>query len=172
MKRAVVLGTSGAGKSTFSAELARRMKCCHIDRDQLWGDDVPMESEEFRSAVDETTSKGCWVFDGMPFYVEDVVFSRADTLVCLDYSKPVVMNRVLRRSVRQTFLQQQVGVHSPLSLRSLRRADHPMRWAWTTHRERRDQMHEWANRPELSHTEKVFLRSPREAKRWLASVSS
>lgn len=170
MKRVVVLGTRGAGKSTFSTELVRRLGCTHIDRDRLWSEDVPMDSEEFRSAVDRATGKGCWVFDGMPFYVEDVVFQRADTVVCLDYGKPMVMNRVVRRSLRQTVLRQSVGVHTPISLLSVRQADHPIRWAWKTHSERRAQMREWAKRPELSHARKVFLRSPRQAKRWLEGV--
>ncbi len=75
MKRVVILGASGAGKSTFSAELSKRIGAAHIDRDKLWSGRVPMESPEFRSAVEEAIAAGNWVFDGMPFYVEDVVFA-------------------------------------------------------------------------------------------------
>lgn len=127
-----------------------------------------MESEEFRSAVDEETAREAWVFDGMPYYVEEMVFRRADTVICLDYSRFVTMTRVIRRSFRQTFLRQQVGVHSPMSLRSLREEDHPIRWAWKTHAERRAQMRDWAQRPELAHTKIVVLPSPRVGERWLS----
>jgi hypothetical protein len=106
----------------------------------------------------------------MPYYVEEMVFSRADTVVCLDFSRFVTMNRVIRRSFRQTFLRQQVGVHSPMSIRSLRESEHPIRWAWTTHAERRSQMRDWAERPELAHTKRVSLGSPREAEEWLSEI--
>ncbi|HCU2021331.1 TPA: AAA family ATPase [Pseudomonas aeruginosa] len=36
--RVVVVGTSGAGKSTFSAALAARLGCTHVELDRLyWG---------------------------------------------------------------------------------------------------------------------------------------
>ncbi|WP_436796679.1 AAA family ATPase, partial [Escherichia coli] len=38
MGSVVVVGTSGAGKSTFSAALAARLGCTHVELDRLyWG---------------------------------------------------------------------------------------------------------------------------------------
>ncbi len=170
MKRILVLGASGAGKSVFSDELARRIGGVHIERDRLWGDRVPMESEEFRRAVEVATAGSTWIFDGMPYYVENLVFSRADTVVCLDYSKKAVMSRVVRRSLRQSLLRQHVGVHLATPFKDWRKADHPVRWSWSTHSERRSQMSEWSKRPETSHATWIFLSTSNEASRWLESL--
>ena len=166
----MVLGASGAGKSTLSAALAERVGAAHIERDTLWGERVPMESPEFRCAVEDAIAADRWVFDGMPFYVEDIVFAAADAVVCLDYAKPVVMRRVISRSLRQSLLRRHVGVHAPLPFREWRKPDHPVRWSWSTHAERRQQMREWFAWPELAHTQRILLRSPREASRWLSGM--
>lgn len=163
----VVLGTSGAGKSTLSAELAERLDAEHIERDRLFGVVVPMGSPAYRETVAAAVSSDAWVFDGMPYYVEDVVFAAADTVVCLDFSRLVVMQRVVRRTLRQTLLKRRVGAHEPLRLGDLRSPEHPVRWAWTTFAERREQMREWPTRDELAAVDVVALRSPRAAGRWL-----
>lgn len=172
MRRVVVLGTSGAGKSVFSEELARLIGAVHIDRDRFWSDDVSMESPEFCKNVERDISVDAWVFDGMPYYVEDLVFPRADTVVCLDYAKSLVMSRVIRRSLKQSLLRQQVGVHSPRPFKDWRKADHPARWAWATHNERHQQMREWSKRPEISHTNWIFLTSSQQSRRWLDLIRS
>lgn len=172
MKRVVVMGASGAGKSTFSEELAAAVGASHIDRDRFWSDSVPMESPEYGAAIEKAISVDTWVFDGMPYYVEDLVFPRVDTVVCLDYPKRVVMSRVIRRSLKQSLLRQQVGVHSPQPFKDWRKAEHPVRWAWSTYLERREQMGDWANRPEVRHAKWILLKSPQQASRWLERQQS
>lgn len=167
VRRVVVLGTSGAGKSTLSAGLAERLGAKHIERDRLFGAAVPMDSPAYRETVAAAVSSDAWVFDGMPYYVEDVVFAVADTVVCLDFSRLVVMQRVLRRTLRQTLLRRAVGAHEPLRVRDLRSPEHPVRWAWSTFAERREQMREWPTREALAAVEVVGLRSPSAARRWL-----
>lgn len=170
MKRVVILGSAGAGKSTFTEELAAIIGASNIDRDRLWNDQVPMESPDYRAAVEKAISAEKWVFDGMPYHVEDLVFPKADTVVGLDYPKTVVMSRVIRRSLKQSLLRRQVGVHSPGSFRDWRKAEHPVRWAWSTHLERQQQMRDWSKRQETSHIDWVLLKSPRQARLWLEQL--
>lgn len=167
VKRVVIVGTAGSGKTTFAVELARLIDVPHVEKDALLrgGDDTP----EHRMAVDEATAGAWWVFDGTPFYVEDLVYGRADTIVVLDYSLPIVMWRVVRRSVR---LWHRPGTHS--AQRSEPpwrwvRPEHPVRWAWSTHSERRRRFKELVTAESGRKGVHVFHR-PHEARRWMDSV--
>jgi adenylate kinase family enzyme len=167
VNRVVIVGTVGSGKTTFAVELGRLIDVPHLEKDALLrgGDDTP----EHRLAVDQATSGSRWVFDGTPFYVEDLVYGRADTIVVLDYSLPVVMWRVVRRSVR---LWRRSGTHSaqtPEPPWRWVRAEHPVRWAWSTHSERRKRFEDLVTEQRGRKGVHVFRR-PKEARRWMDSV--
>jgi hypothetical protein len=50
-------------------------------------------------------SRPRWILDGGPYYVEDLVYPATDTVIVLDYAKPVVMCRVLRRTLAVELLR-------------------------------------------------------------------
>lgn len=56
--RVVVVGTSGAGKTTFSAALAARLGCTHVELDRLyWGPGwQAVPHERFEHAVERATT--------------------------------------------------------------------------------------------------------------------
>lgn len=60
--RVVVVGTSGAGKSTFSAALAARLGCTHVELDRLyWGPGwQAVPHERFEHAVERATTAPRW----------------------------------------------------------------------------------------------------------------
>src|SRR5579884_2496060 len=103
MKRVAVVGTSGAGKTTFAAALATRLGCRHVELDALhWEAGWRMaELDVFRARVAEATAGDAWVADGSYTKVRDVVWSRADTLVWLDYPLAVKLWRLLGRTARR-----------------------------------------------------------------------
>jgi adenylate kinase family enzyme len=151
MKRVVVVGCAGAGKTTLAA--AARLSVPHLERD------TPGElgSDEFRAAVADAVARDAWVFDGAPYYVEDIVYERAQFVVALDYPRRVVMRRVVSRALRQP------------DPRSWRDPHHPVRWAWSVWAERRREIADLERRPELASAQVIRLRSPTAARRWLAS---
>ena len=88
-RRITVRGTSGSGKSTFSAELARRLDLPWIELDALHhGPDWSApKAEEFqdrvRAAMDAAPDG--WVIDGSyDSKLGDLVLAAADTIVWLD----------------------------------------------------------------------------------------
>ena len=64
--RVVVIGTSGAGKSTFAAALAQALQLPYIELDRLyWGPGwQPVAAQEFESAVAVAIEGPAWVADG------------------------------------------------------------------------------------------------------------
>jgi hypothetical protein len=59
------------------------------------------------------------------------------TLIFLDYPKRVVMWRVLRRTLLIELRRRPIGAHRPSGLGAWRDSQHPLRWAWKSHRSRR-----------------------------------
>lgn len=104
MKRISVVGTSGSGKTTFAGKLAEILSVPHIELDALhWEADwVEAANEVFRSRVREAARADRWVIDGnYSSRARDLVWERADTVVWLDYSFPVIFSRVVGRTFRR-----------------------------------------------------------------------
>jgi adenylate kinase family enzyme len=82
VKRVLIVGCAGAAKTTLAAALAARLRAPHVERDELG----ELGSDEYRAAVARVVSNEAWVFDGAPYDEEGVVYSRADSVVALDYA--------------------------------------------------------------------------------------
>jgi adenylate kinase family enzyme len=103
MKRVVVIGTTGSGKSRLAEQLSQRTGLRIIELDRLyWGRDwqgAPLEL--FRHRVEREIRDGGWIVVGNYSQVRDLVWPAADTLVWLDLSFGLVMSRLLRRTVKR-----------------------------------------------------------------------
>ena len=128
----MVFGTAGSGKTTLARELSARTGLPLVERDGLG----VLGSEAFRDAIAELVNRPRWILDGAPYYVEDLVYPATDTVIVLDYAKPVVMWRVLRRTLAVELLRRPAGAHRPQGLAALRDSEHAVWWAWTSHRDR------------------------------------
>ena len=71
--RYIVIGTSGAGKTTFAAALAQALGCCHIELDRLyWGPHwQAVPTAQFRAATQQATTPARWAADGNYSAVRD-----------------------------------------------------------------------------------------------------
>lgn len=105
--RFVVVGTSGAGKSTFAGALAAAACCPHVELDRLyWAPGwqaVPVET--FERSVRAATAEDRWVVDGNYSVVRELLWSRATHIIWLNPSRSTVMSRVLSRTMRRLFLR-------------------------------------------------------------------
>lgn len=132
--RAVVVSTSGAGKSTFSRALAARLRLPHVELDALhwgpgWREATP---EAFAGAVDAATQAPGWIVDGNYGSVRPLIWGRMTHLIWLDYSRAVIMGRVLRRSLHRAVTGAELWNGNREDWRRLFHASHPIAWAWTT----------------------------------------
>lgn len=103
MRRVVVFGTTGSGKSRLAQELAQRTGLRVIELDALfWGRDwQPAPLELFRHRVEREIRDGGWIVVGNYSQVRDLVWKPADTLIWLDLPLLLVMSRLLLRTVRR-----------------------------------------------------------------------
>ena len=104
MQRILVVGVTGAGKSTLARALSGRLGVPYHEMDALyfngpgWATNTRLVED-----VAEVTAGPCWIIDSLGYpQVRDLLWERADTVVWLDFPRRVVMPRVLRRSLRRT----------------------------------------------------------------------
>ena len=110
MRRVVVYGTTGSGKSWLAERLADRTGLRLIELDALfWGRDwQPAPVDLFRHRVERETGEESWIVVGNYDQVRDLVWRPADTLVWLDLPLPVVMWRLLRRTVKRAVTREEL----------------------------------------------------------------
>lgn len=99
--RLVVVGTSGTGKTYFSARLAAALACPHIELDGLyWGPNwQAVPQADFAKAVTLATEGDAWVADGNYSVVRELLWGRATHIVWLNLPQRVVLMQLLRRTL-------------------------------------------------------------------------
>ena len=99
------MGTAGAGKSTLSRVLARRIGAVHIELDPLFRSKpggTRVTNSEFQKAVRDAmcaaeSSGRSWVTDGNYSPVSPIYAPKADMIVWLDYDMGVNVYRIFQR---------------------------------------------------------------------------
>jgi len=173
--RVVVIGTSCVGKTTFARSLARISNCPHIELDTLYWQPnwTPRPPEEFRNLVAQALSQDCWVTDGNYSVVRDLVWSRATTVIWLNYVFPLVLWRALTRTVRRVLTQEELFSGNRESLRmALFSRESILWWVLTTFRRRRKQYRELFDTRPSSRLVYVELRNPSEAQHFLTRLET
>lgn len=142
--RVCVWGTSGAGKTTFARALAARLGVPAVEMDAInwqagWRNLYTEDPEEFRRRVAEAAAAPGWVMDGNYTGVRALVVEAADVVIWLDYSRAVVMGRVLRRSFLRAATGAELwpGTGNRETFARWLDPEHPIRWAWDTYERRR-----------------------------------
>jgi adenylate kinase family enzyme len=167
--RIVVVGTAGAGKTTLAKAIAAALAIPHIELDALeWGPGWTALSDtdpnELVRRVASATSGDSWVVDGNYGLVRELTWGRATHLVWLDYDRPVIMARVIRRTFIRAVLRTELWSGNVERWRNLLRPSHPIRWAWSTWRRRRNEIEALLAQDEQAHLIVHRMRRPAEAK--------
>ena len=173
MKRVNVKGISGSGKSTFAAELARRLALPYIELDALhhgpnW---TEATADELRARVREAMAAAPdgWVIDGnYEGKIGDTVLREADTIVWLDPPLRVKSRWLWRRSLHRIRDGVELWNGNRESWRGVLWGRDALFW-WMVRghfRHRREYPRRFAGDPRF-----VRLRSVEEARRWLDTTS-
>ena len=177
--RVTVSGTSGSGKTTFAATLAKAIGARHIQLDAInwrpgWVDLHGTDPEEFRRRVAEAVAEDAWVSCGNYSQVRPLLLARATHAVWLDYPKRVVMARVLRRSFHRAWTREELwpGTGNTETFRRWLDKEHPIRWAWDTYDRRRRRIDAEMADPALAHLQKHRLTDPGEAAPLIAKLAA
>ena len=176
MKRILVIGTTGSGKTTLARKLAQRLGNPHIELDSLFWEPnwVQAEYEVFRDRVSTATASECWIADGnYTSKARDILWGRADTVVWLDYSLLLIMWQLVTRTLRRVVRREELWNGNRESLREqLFTRDSLFLWAIKTHGTFRRHFRYLLEQPEFARLQLVQLRSPRETAKWLKNLDA
>ena len=112
-----------------------------------------------------------WVIDGNYALVRDLLWSRADTVVWLDLSLPVVLRRLLVRTVRRLVSKEDLGNGNRERLGRVLGRRSIVLWAIRSHAPLREEYERKCADVRDSGLEIVRLRSPSDEEKWLASLN-
>lgn len=170
--RVVVVGTSGAGKSTFASALASALACPYIELDRLhWGPGwTPVSQDEFEQAVRDATEGDCWVADGNYRAVRDVLWPCATHVIWLNYGRLTVFSRVLLRTLRRLLQRTTLwhGNHESWRLSFFSR-NSILVWSVSTFSHNRRKFAALRQDPRYAHLQWTELTHPSEARAFIAS---
>ncbi|MFD5864010.1 AAA family ATPase [Agromyces sp. NPDC127015] len=166
-RRILVAGASGAGKSTLARRIAEASGLPYQEIDALFHGPDWTARPSFADDVDRFTAQAAWVTEWQYGPVRELLADRAQVLVFLDYARPLVMRRVIVRTVRRRLRREELwngNTEGPLRT-FFTDPEHIVRWAWSTHATRGALVDEAAAR--RPHLEVVRLQRPRDAEAWL-----
>jgi len=173
-KRMVVVGTTSSGKSTLAKRLAIQFALDFIELDALHWERNWHEApdEVFRARVDEATRSERWVVAGNYQQVRDIIWSRAEAVIWLDYSFPRVFWQLTIRTFRRSILQEELwnGNREKLWWHFKFWSDESLyRWLFKTYWRRKREYPQLFAELGYDHLKVIRFGSPRKADEWLAS---
>jgi adenylate kinase family enzyme len=167
MKRILVIGSGGAGKSTFARRLGARLGLPVIHLDVcFWRPGwVETPKDEWRRTVEELCAREAWVMDGNFSGTLELRLAACDTVVFLDMPRAVCVWRALKRwgmyrNARRPDMAEGCGERFDLKF---------LHWVWTYPSRSRPKVvarvEEFA-----AHKRVVRLRSDAEVEKFLAEL--
>ncbi|MDX6695541.1 MAG: hypothetical protein QOF02_3144 [Blastocatellia bacterium] len=102
MKKVLVIGSGGAGKSTFAKRLGASLKTEVIHLDSLYWQPGWIETPkaEWVKTVEELVKRAAWVMDGNYGGTLETRLRACDTAIFLDLPRSVCLWRVMKRLLR------------------------------------------------------------------------
>jgi adenylate kinase family enzyme len=167
MKRVVVLGSAGAGKSTLAQQIGVRLNLpvIHLDAYYWKPGWEPTPLADWWEVVDELVAGESWVMDGNYRRTLTTRLVAADTVIFLDFPRWLCLGRVFRRALRyagRTRPDMAPGCREKIDLDFLR-------WIWTYPTNARPSILAYLEACQPG--KQVFiLRSPTEVQRFLSQL--
>jgi adenylate kinase family enzyme len=165
VRKIVVVGCGGAGKSTFARALGARLglPVTHLDR-LFWRPGwQATEERAWREIQRGLVARDAWVLDGNYSGTLDVRLAVADTVIFLDFPRRICLTRVIRRTIASRGRDTQApGCPDKVDREFLS-------WIWNFRAHSRPKVLA-AVAEHGKHAEHVILGSPREVREFLARI--
>lgn len=175
LERVLVIGSSCAGKSTFSRALAEAASLRYVELDPLyWGPSWSAKpAKEFRRLVSAAIAGDRWVADGNYSGARDILWPRATVVIWLNYAFPLVFWRALRRTLARSANGQELWHGNRESFRrSFLSRDSILLWVASTFRSRRHEFEKLRAGDDYRHLVWVELKRPAQAEAFLRRCTS
>lgn len=167
MQRVAVVGSGGAGKTSFATELGERtgLPVIHLDRIHWKPGWVEPPRDEWAELVEHVAAGDRWVIDGNYGGTFELRFERADTVIVLGLSRWRCTSRVIRRTLTNFGHEVQAeGCPEHLDVKFVR-------WVWRYPKNSRPHLDAVLDRFR-DRVRVIELRTPREVRRFLVATDA
>ena len=102
MKKIIILGSCGSGKSLFAKKLSKilNIEVIHLDQYYWKPNWMCTDRSEFRKKVRQLVKRDKWIIDGNYRNTLDIRLSVADTVIFLNPSRFVCLYRIVKRRLK------------------------------------------------------------------------
>ena len=99
MKRVIVIGSPGSGKSVFARKLREKTGLPLVSLDNVWwkADRTHLTQQEFDERLAGILTKDEWIIDGSYSRTFEPRFAACDTVILLDYDVDVCLRGIADR---------------------------------------------------------------------------
>ena len=170
--RIVVIGTTSSGKSTLAETLAKKLNLDFVELDALYWQPnwVGTPDEEFAVKVANATRGARWVVAGNYSRSRPITWSRAEVIIWLDYSLPIIFWQLLKRTLHRTYTREVLwgtNVERFLPHLKLWSDESLFKWLFKTYWQRKREYPELFALPEYEHLEVLHFTFPKETREWV-----
>jgi adenylate kinase family enzyme len=99
MKKIVIIGSGGAGKSTLATQLGEmlNLEIIHLDKLYWQAGWVEPLKDEWKKTVEDLLKRDSWIMDGNFGGTIEMRLKACDTAIFLDFPRTVCLYRVIKR---------------------------------------------------------------------------
>lgn len=166
MKRVLVIGCPGAGKTTFSRKLAVKIGLPIIHLDAIfWKENwTHITPEEFDSKLEAVLGQESWIMDGNYSRTLPQRLSKCDCVIYLDYGRIVCIIGVLKRVLHY------YGKSRPdMADNCPERLDIPfLKYVWSFSKKEKPKIEQHLNSADIP---TYIFKNRKEAERFLANLN-
>lgn len=174
-KRIVVIGTTSSGKSTLGKQIADKLALGFVELDALHWEPNWQEADlhVFRDRVENATRSKGWVVAGNYSVVRDIIWSRAEAIIWLDYPFHIAFWRLLTRTIRRAVTQEVLWNGNRESFwwhLKLWSEESLFHWLFKTYWRRKREIPILLARPEHQHLKLFHFKQSGETEKWLMNI--
>jgi adenylate kinase family enzyme len=175
-RRIVVIGTTSSGKSTLAEQVAARLDLDFVELDALYWEPgwKGVDDETFFERVRAALHRERWAVAGNYSRVRDLVWSRAEAVIWLDYPLSTVFGRLTRRTFTRWRTRELLWGTNRESLWNhfkLWSDDSLFHWLFNTYWRRKREIPQLLALPEYRRLAVIHFTRPEETDRWLETLS-
>jgi len=168
VKRILIIGHPGSGKSTFATELGDilQLPVIHLDREFWQPGWQPTGRDVWRKRVGALSNSDTWIIDGTYDSTLDIRLPRADTVFFMDYPRYFCMWRIFKRYVTN-FRR----VRSDMADGCPERIDTEfLKFTWNYHRDHFPKIHNCL-RKYYANGEQIVFKNPANTREYLREIA-